>query len=66
MQRSVFGFDPSHHVARHHFDPETPHSWTPQHLAIHREWAGSFQRNEGRGGKGPATWRAIGPSLFHA
>ncbi len=41
MQRNFFGFDPSYHVARHHFVHKTPHSWTPRHLAVHRElgWA---------------------------
>ncbi len=37
MQRNFYGFDPSYHVARHHFVHRTPHSWTPRHLAIHRE-----------------------------
>jgi len=37
MQRNFFGFDPSYHVARHHFVRKTPHSWTPRHLAIHRD-----------------------------
>ena len=37
MQRNFFGFDPSYHVARHHFVHKTPHSWTPRHLAIHSE-----------------------------
>ena len=37
MQRNFFGFDPSYHVARHHFVAKTPASWTPRHLAIHRE-----------------------------
>jgi putative two-component system hydrogenase maturation factor HypX/HoxX len=37
MQRNFFGFDPSYHVARHHFVRKTLHSWTPRHLAIHRE-----------------------------
>ena len=37
MQRNFYGFDPSYHVARHHFVRKTPHSWTPRHLAIHRE-----------------------------
>jgi putative two-component system protein, hydrogenase maturation factor HypX/HoxX len=41
MQRNFFGFDPSYHVARHNFVAKTLHSWTPRHLAIHRElgWA---------------------------
>jgi putative two-component system hydrogenase maturation factor HypX/HoxX len=37
MQRNFYGFDPGYHVARHHFVQKTPHSWTPRHLAIHRE-----------------------------
>lgn len=37
MRRNFFGFDPSYHVARYHFIMKTPHSWTPRHLALHRE-----------------------------
>jgi putative two-component system hydrogenase maturation factor HypX/HoxX len=37
MHRNFYGFDPSYHVARHHFVHKTPASWTPRHLAIHRE-----------------------------
>ena len=37
MRRNFFGFDPSYHIARHNFVAKTPHSWTPRHLAIHRE-----------------------------
>ena len=37
MKRNFYGFDPSYHVARHHFVDKTPHSWTPRHLAKHRE-----------------------------
>lgn len=37
MQRNFYGFDPSYHVARHHFVRKTPHSWTPRHLAVHRD-----------------------------
>jgi len=37
MQRNFYGFDPSYHVARHNFVAKTLHSWTPRHLAIHRE-----------------------------
>ena len=36
MRRNFYGFDPSYHVARHHFVHKTPHSWTPRHLALHR------------------------------
>jgi putative two-component system hydrogenase maturation factor HypX/HoxX len=37
MRRNFFGFDPSYHVARHHFVRRSPQSWTPRHLARHRE-----------------------------
>lgn len=37
MRRNFYGFDPSYHVARHHFVNKTAHSWTPRHLARHRE-----------------------------
>ncbi|QID16869.1 hydrogenase maturation protein [Nitrogeniibacter mangrovi] len=37
MQRNFFGFDPSYHVARYHFVAKTPQSWTPRHLARHRD-----------------------------
>ncbi len=36
MQRNFYGFDPSYHVARHHFVTRKPHAWTPRHLARHR------------------------------
>ncbi|MBL0088672.1 MAG: hydrogenase maturation protein [Ideonella sp.] len=36
MHRNFYGFDPSYHVARHHFVHRKPHAWTPRHLAIHR------------------------------
>ncbi len=36
MQRNFYGFDPSYHVARHHFVRKSPASWTPRHLARHR------------------------------
>ncbi len=36
MRRNFYGFDPSYHVARHHFTAKSPHSWTPRHLARHR------------------------------
>ena len=36
MHRNFYGFDPSYHVARHHFVTRKPHAWTPRHLAIHR------------------------------
>ncbi len=36
MRRNFYGFDPSYHVARSHFVHKTPPSWTPRHLAVHR------------------------------
>ncbi|MDP2810935.1 MAG: hydrogenase maturation protein [Rhodocyclaceae bacterium] len=42
MRRNFYGFDPSYHVARHHFVRKSPASWTPRHLARHRDlgWKG--------------------------
>jgi len=37
MQRNFYGFDPSYHVARYHFVLKSPASWTPRHLARHRD-----------------------------
>ena len=37
MYRNFYGFDPSYHVARHHFVYRKPLAWTPRHLAIHRD-----------------------------
>ncbi len=37
MRRNFYGFDPSYHVARHHFVRKSPASWTPRHLALHRD-----------------------------
>jgi putative two-component system protein, hydrogenase maturation factor HypX/HoxX len=37
MRRNFYGFDPSYHVARYHFVLKSPASWTPRHLARHRE-----------------------------
>ncbi|WP_371134923.1 hypothetical protein [Rhodoferax sp.] len=37
MHRNFYGFDPSYHVARHHFVHKSLTSWTPRHLARHRE-----------------------------
>jgi putative two-component system hydrogenase maturation factor HypX/HoxX len=37
MRRNFYGFDPSYHVARYHFVLKSPQSWTPRHLARHRE-----------------------------
>lgn len=36
MRLNFYGFDPSYHVARHHFVHRKPQAWTPRHLAIHR------------------------------
>ncbi len=37
MKRNFYGFDPSYHVARYHFVNKSLHSWTPRHLARHRD-----------------------------
>ena len=37
MRRNFYGFDPSYHVARFHFVSKSPASWTPRHLARHRD-----------------------------
>jgi putative two-component system hydrogenase maturation factor HypX/HoxX len=37
MRRNFYGFDSSYHVARWHFVHKSPASWTPRHLARHRE-----------------------------
>jgi putative two-component system hydrogenase maturation factor HypX/HoxX len=37
MERNFYGFDSSYHVARWHFVRRSPQSWTPRHLAKHRE-----------------------------
>jgi putative two-component system hydrogenase maturation factor HypX/HoxX len=36
MHRNFYGFDPSYHVARYHFVRKSLQSWTPRHLARHR------------------------------
>ena len=37
MRRNFYGFDPSYHVARHHFVRKSLASWTPRHPARHRD-----------------------------
>ena len=37
MRRNFYGFDPSYHMARHHFVYRKAHAWTPRHLALHRD-----------------------------
>ncbi|MFZ2269686.1 MAG: hydrogenase maturation protein [Azonexus sp.] len=37
MRRNFYGFDPSYHVARYHFVTRSANSWTPRHLARHRD-----------------------------
>jgi len=37
MTLNFYGFDPSYHVARHHFVNKLPQSRTPRHLALHRK-----------------------------
>ena len=36
MRRNFYGFDPSYHIARSNFVQRVAPSWTPRHLAIHR------------------------------
>jgi len=55
MANNFYGFDPAYHVARYHFVHRTPHSWTPLHLARHRQVG---YRREG------APNRALRQSLF--
>ncbi len=51
MRRNFYGFDPSYHVARYHFVAKTPQSWTPRHLARHRDL-------DWRPAEGGAPWPA--------
>jgi len=37
LKLNFYGFDPSYHVARYNFVFKIPHSWTPLHLARHRQ-----------------------------
>jgi len=37
MRRNFYGFDPSYHIARANFVRRVAPSWTPRHLAIHRQ-----------------------------
>lgn len=46
MRRNFYGFDPSYHVARYHFVLKSPQSWTPRHLALHREIGWSVATSE--------------------
>ncbi len=39
MRRNFYGFDSSYHIARSNFVHRVPHSWTPRHLALHRDAA---------------------------
>ena len=39
MRRNFYGFDTSYHIARSNFVRRTANSWTPRHLAIHRQGA---------------------------
>jgi putative two-component system protein, hydrogenase maturation factor HypX/HoxX len=47
MQRNFYGFDPSYHVARHHFVARKPQAWTPRHLARHRDTGSESPRASG-------------------
>jgi putative two-component system hydrogenase maturation factor HypX/HoxX len=37
MRRNFYGFDPSYHIARSNFVHRVAPSWTPRHLATHRQ-----------------------------
>jgi len=37
MHRNFYGFDPSYHIARSNFVRRVAASWTPRHLALHRQ-----------------------------
>ena len=37
MRRNFYGFDPSYHIARSNFVHRVAPSWTPRHLAVHRQ-----------------------------
>jgi putative two-component system hydrogenase maturation factor HypX/HoxX len=37
MRRNFYGFDPSYHIARANFVRRVAPSWTPRHLAVHRQ-----------------------------
>ena len=37
MRRNFYGFDPSYHIARSNFVRRVLPSWTPRHLAVHRQ-----------------------------
>jgi len=41
MRRNFYGFDPSYHIARSNFVRRVAPSWTPRHLAIHRQGDGA-------------------------
>jgi putative two-component system protein, hydrogenase maturation factor HypX/HoxX len=57
MRRNFYGFDPSFHIARSNFVRRVPPSWTPRHLALHRDPARSgalatpstFDQDQGSG-----------------
>lgn len=52
MRRNFYGFDPSYHVARYHFVMKSAHSWTPRHLARHRELGWRVPERERDAGRG--------------
>lgn len=62
MRRNFYGFDPSYHVARHHFVHRKPHARTPRQIALHRARVGAGAPAGQRGGAGDAPGGAA-PSL---
>ena len=45
MRRNFYGFDPSYHIARSNFVHRVAPSWTPRHLAIHRDGGSTAHAN---------------------
>jgi len=48
MRRNFYGFDPSYHIARSNFVHRVAPSWTPRHLAIHRQARPAVAQNSSR------------------
>jgi len=48
MRRNFYGFDPSYHIARSNFVHRVAPSWTPRHLAIHRQARPAVAQNSSK------------------
>jgi putative two-component system hydrogenase maturation factor HypX/HoxX len=62
MRHNFYGFDPSYHVARHHFVHRKPHAWTPRHLALHRAAPARGPASGGESARGSASVAAGAPA----